>query len=243
MELKSYSERGLINSLIYEIHYHKQSTELLTEFINLIYFPKNKYTGQIIDYTIYVEQSLSQFGDSDLIFLLETKKGDKVSIFGEAKVKTCEKIEWLIEKEFEEFKTGLNNTLNSSNLFTQLYHKYKFHKASCNELKNGIKFPKPSTRKIRKIGNNDVVIRAMTEIKKYSNKALYLSIIPDNIDNVIDFYNNALNNFFSEIIPDFDANNYCFITWKSIYKFCSDNKLTNTLECFKHNECQIYKSK
>ncbi len=240
MELKSYSERGLINSLIYEIHYHIQSTVLLNEFMNLIYFPKNKYTGQIIDYTIYVEQSLSQFGDSDLIFLLETINDDKITVFGEAKVKTCEKDKWLIALEFEEFKKGLKNTLNSSNLFTQLYHKFKFQKASCNELKNGIKFPKFSTRKIRKIGCNDVVNKATEEIKKHSNKVFYLSIVPDSIINITDFYRNILSKFSSGIIPDFDVENYCFITWHSINEFCAKHHLTNTLECFKHNKNQIY---
>ena len=166
MEIIGYSERGLINSLFYEIKYSKNSLKLFNEFMSLISFPYlNNIDFLIKDITIFIEQSFSDFGDADAVFLIDNN-GRKQSIFIEAKVKTFHRLSWSIEKEFKNFDEGIKqDKVSSSNLFTQLYHKLRLIRALKNggilSLLKGISFPQCSSRNIRKIGNNRVVLRAV----------------------------------------------------------------------------------
>ncbi|MCX5829663.1 MAG: hypothetical protein NTV58_16965 [Deltaproteobacteria bacterium] len=193
MEIMGYSERGVINALFYEIAYSGKSLQLSKELLTLADCPSLVEFGQsLTEVRVFIEQSLSDFGDADAILLLDA--GDKKGVvFLEAKVKSSQRNEWKLKLEFEKFISDCNKgdkKLSSSNLFTQLYHKHRFLNglSDIEGLKKGIDFPKCSTKGTRKIGNNPVVLFAVKEIKSYRNNAWYIALVPDTAIAVRDFY-------------------------------------------------------
>ena len=129
MEIIGYSERGMINSLSYELKFSENNLRLLNDFLSLVSFPYFRVPFQISDVKILIEPSFSDFGDADAVILVNNP-GVKQVIFIEAKVKTYQKPYRGILDEFKEFKSGIKtNKVNSSNLFVQLYHKVRFVKA------------------------------------------------------------------------------------------------------------------
>jgi hypothetical protein len=73
LRIIGYSERGITNSLFYEISYSSQPVSLLEKLLSLVRFP---YVGQqsiqISSAKILIEQSFSDFGDADVVLLTET---------------------------------------------------------------------------------------------------------------------------------------------------------------------------
>jgi len=175
MEIIGYSERGLLNSLFYEIMYSKNNLELFNEFLSLISFPYDSVYFNVNDAKILVEQSFSDFGDADSVVLLDNSQS-KQCVFIEAKVKTSQRKTWSIEKEFETFIEGSNQgKVSSSNLFVQLYYKVRLIKALQNKtlFQKGVSFPEcllTKSKRVRKIGNNKVVLeaRAHTPLTRYT---------------------------------------------------------------------------
>jgi len=201
MEISGYSECGVINALFYEIAYFGKSLHLLKELLALAYCPSLvEFSQSLTDVRVFMEQSLSDFGDADVILLLDA--GDKKGVaFIEAKVKSSQRNEWKLEQEFEKFKNGCNSgdkKLSSSNLFTQLYHKHRFlnglSETGIEGLKKGIDFPECSAKKTRRIGNNVVVLSAVMEIEPYRENAWYVVLVPDTATAVRDFYSDFIKN-------------------------------------------------
>jgi hypothetical protein len=123
MTISGYSERGIINSIAYFLDANSQNTFGFIECLGLP-LEKDEYK-----YTFLIEQSFSDFGDSDLIIIIENKqKKLKKVVFIESKIKTYQG-NFKIFTEFNKIETALNNTKKkfsgiSSNLFVQLYYKY-----------------------------------------------------------------------------------------------------------------------
>jgi hypothetical protein len=132
-KVTGYSERGVINSLIYNIFYSKNNLEKIKIFLSMICLPNLgniQNNIRISDFSnvnkveILIEQSFSDFGDCDLVILVEKNiNSEKVkqAIFVEAKVKTyrvSRSSSWSIAKEYDKFKNK-----NTSSLFFQLYSK------------------------------------------------------------------------------------------------------------------------
>ena len=86
-----YSERGIVIALCDDIVHSKQRIARLGDLLTAIK-PGNRLSELIIDEaTILVEQGFSDFGDADLVFLIDhTVNGEKkkLAIFVEAKVHT-----------------------------------------------------------------------------------------------------------------------------------------------------------
>jgi len=61
MDIKGYSERGMINSLFYEMKYREDGKNLLDEFVSLIKFPKYYQGFKISGGAVYIEQPYSDF--------------------------------------------------------------------------------------------------------------------------------------------------------------------------------------
>lgn len=145
MEIIGYSERGMINSLFYELKYSENYLRLLNDFLSLVSFPDSGVTFQVSEVKILIEQSFSDFGAPDAVILVNNH-GVKQVIFIEAKVKTFQKQYRSILEEFEEFKIGIEiNEVNTSNLFVQLYFKTRLIKelksGGVKQLQEGVKFP------------------------------------------------------------------------------------------------------
>jgi len=218
--------------------------QLINELASLVYFPYHDIEFSIRDITILIEQSFSDFGDADAVLLIDNDSV-KQSLFIEAKVKTYYCRSWSIEDEYSGFKEGIRkNKISSSNLFTQLYTKVRLfnelRKGGIELLQKGVSFPSCSSKRIRKIGNNEVVLKAVEKIMKYSEEAFYISIIPDNFSNVEDFYLHKLKNYKTRGFGDWNLENWGYLTWEDIEKFCKQNHLKKTQELFKFNEGQVY---
>jgi len=187
--IAGYSERGVINSLFYEMSSCPNGKEILQKFLEKIEFPykdPKPHFDNLKQAEILIEQSLSDFGDSDAIIFLEKNDGTKSVIFIEAKV--SEHKNWEIGSVFEDFvrnwswQCGSYPSGYTSNLFTQLYLKFIFVKALSEEKKvNRLEIPAERLPKIlrkqqektherilsRKIGTNPIVLQAAEKIHQY----------------------------------------------------------------------------
>ncbi len=247
VELLGYSERGILNALLYEIYYADNGDCLLRELLAEARFLFTEDKPPPGSATIFVEQSLAQFGDADAIIVIESDAG-KCVVFGEAKVGS----NYFLSKEFTKFSDGVEEdcmpTGFSSNIFTQIYHKQKFIRHTMEELQKGVHFPPWSFTKnsqenevsTRKIGNNQVVLDVANTIKENCEKAFYLMLIPECDDNAEKFFFDTLKKAELGTVPHWDNSHVGFLTWKKVKCFCQENKLKNTLAVFEHNGDQIY---
>ena len=244
MEILGYSERGLINSLCYELKYSPDNLQLLNNLLSLVSFPYRTVNFQISEAKILIEQSFSDFGDADLVLLVNNIKSKQV-IFIEAKVKTYQRVCWNIFEEFEEFKEGIEkDKVSSSNLFVQLYHKVRLVKTlqtgGIKQLQTGVQFPRCSSKIHRKIGNNQVVLNAINQLKDYYNEALFIALLPENDSNLRNFYNGTLKDYDPEGFQEWVIRDWGYISWIRVEEFCKRNSLEGILKNFKWNEGQIY---
>lgn len=240
MKLTAYSERGIVNALFYEIFYSKNADVLLEGLLSIARFPAHeKISLPIESVKIFVEQSFSHFGDADVLILLNTGV-KKVSIFVEAKAKKS----WRIQTQFHEFLEGTKSKVSSSNLFTQFYHKIRLvdsiKTVGIPGLQKGIKFPPSSSRPIRKIGSNEVILKSVIELSNYLDETYYLAILPNNPSEVEKFYNNELRVMKPINYPKWEICNFGFITWEQTHDFCLKHNLKNSLKVFEHNLGQIF---
>jgi hypothetical protein len=233
-----------MNSLVYEIQNSHNPNKLLSDLLSHAKFPyRNKIDKEISTAEILIEQSFSNFGDADLVLLLNTGR-HRISIFAEAKVKPSQSLRWTIEGEFEKFVDGVGSRLSSSNLFTQLYHKLRmvnsFSNSGLTALQSGVSFPDCSSKPVRKIGNNPIVLKAIKKISKHLDDVYYLAVVPDSARNIDDFFNNRLKQRDFPNLPEWDVNSFGYIAWSDIWEFCVSRKLENTLKVFSFNEGQIF---
>ena len=73
MEIIGYSERGMINSLSYELKFSENNLRLLNDFLSLVSFPYFRVPFQISDVKILIEPSFSDFGDADAVILVNNQ--------------------------------------------------------------------------------------------------------------------------------------------------------------------------
>ncbi|GAK57510.1 hypothetical protein U27_04477 [Candidatus Vecturithrix granuli] len=107
-------------------------------------------------------------------------------------------------------------------------------------IKEGVSFPLCSAKPIRKIGNNSVVLRAVTKVKDYLDRTYYLALVPDRRAVVSDFFMNEFKSSNLSEVPEWNVSNFGYLTWSDIMKFCTEHNLESTLRVFKFNEGQIY---
>lgn len=244
MEISGYSERGLVNSLCYELKYSPDNLQLLNNLLSLVSFPYQTVNFQISEVKILIEQSFSDFGDADLVLLVNNFRSKQV-IFIEAKVKTYQRACWNIFEEFKELKRGIEKEkVSSSNLFVQLYHKVRLVKTlqtgGIKQLQNGVQFPRCSSKNHRKIGDNKVVLNAVNQLMGYHNEALFIALLPEDDSNLRNFYNSILKDYDPGGFQEWAIRDWGYISWMRVEEFCRKNNLKGTLKNFKWNEGQIY---
>jgi hypothetical protein len=226
-----YSERGIINSLIFTIGEDK---ELIKKFIELIELPNKIEIGEPQRYTILLEQSFSKFGDADLIIIGHYEEPIKnIVLFIEGKVNTYKK-NWKIIDEYSNYINPKSSDTKTkpinywSNLFSQLYLKTLLIKYRDNYKKSKVEIGIEEKKfgGFRKIGKNEIVKKAFDLIG--DGKAFYVGLIPTPQYEIKTF-----------LVGKEDLGIH-FISWETVYNFCTDNELIKVLEIFKHNEGQIY---
>ncbi|WP_193844455.1 hypothetical protein [Flavobacterium hungaricum] len=200
----------------------------MREFIKLIKIPEiEESRDSITDYTIFLEQSFSRFGDSDLVIILEYENPEhKKVLFIEGKVKTSQSKKWDLENQFKKFEREEKYIGSSSNLFFQLYLK-KLLFDNCNEGDFALGIEEPRFKENRKIGNNKVVLKAISLVRE-CQEAYYIGLIPSNEEDVTTFSGKT----------DFKIH---FLSWFHVHEFCKkEERLKKVIEIFDYNEGQIY---
>ncbi len=247
MKMLGYSERGILNALLYEIRYAGNGDTLLAQLISRAAFPFTDDKPPSGATTILVEQSFSDFGDADAVILIKSNAGN-CAIFVEAKVKGYGGLPKAFEKFGNGVKAGYMPRGFSSNIFTQIYHKQQIVKHGIEKLQQGVDFPNWSFTKKRqerrntkrKIGKNKVVREATGKIKESCDSTFYLMLIPDADHRVEEFFNGTLRDAHLPDVPNWDCSRYGYLTWRQVEAFCEKNKLNDTLAVFGHNRGQIY---
>ena len=223
MKIIGYSERGAMNALFYGMAF-KEDENAMKEFLKLAGISD---VDNYSNFELYMEFSLSDFGDPDLV-IKANKGGKSVVIFVEAKVSDCSS--YSLNKAF---KTHVDNIGKqefvdgeTSNLFFQLRLKNRLFKTikeipkseekyERNVKKTNKEFDKIAMTRIqgndvyRSIGNNPVVRKFVDEIRNCQS-ALYIAIIPENdeIEENKEEYNKV----------EEELGGIYFITWKKIFK-------------------------
>lgn len=246
MEIRGYSERGLLNSVFYEIRSTPDSVRLLGDFMSLLSFPYVSINFRPTSAKILIEQSFSDFGDADSVLLIDNEDA-KQPLFVEAKVKTSQRRTWSIEGEFRHFEELIKQPRSrrlSSNLFMQLYHKVRLIRALQSGgiilLQRGVPFPKCSSKGIRKIGHNKVVLRAVEMLGQYSDDAFLVALVPDDVTKVKAFFDDILKNYKPFGFERWEVSNWGYVSWAQVEDFCRAYGLAETLKVFRFNEGQIY---
>jgi len=239
-----YSERGIFNALLYDIGFSLDPVAALAGLLSLVCVP-----GAAVDFSglegaeVLVEQSLSDFGDADVILLLHGAGWHRV-VFIEGKVKPSQRSSWTAQSAWRDFQARRSGSLDSSNLFTQLYHKVRFistlRKGGVGALQQGVPFPACSTNELRKLGSNPVVLRAARMIEAYASEAFYVAAVPDSLSNLIDFYAGELAKGPADDVTEWDITGWGFVSWEQVEKYCRQHGLHSTVRTFDFNRGQIY---
>jgi hypothetical protein len=262
-----YSERGIMNAIAYTIG---KNVEDFKEFIKLAKTPLElEDENNISRFDLYIEHSLSDFGDADMIALVyyknyENEEKPKTAIFFEAKVKTYKPKTWLLKEVYNDFKVNSmvkNENYDGyfSNLYYQLYAKKLFFENRKNEdkkLTDGVDDPLceliDNKTKKRKIGDNGVVLNLKDKFNKCT-QAYYIAIVPEDVKKgkYVDENNDKVRNLTHIEIEDKNQSKYDnlpfsyidihYITWEAIYdEYVKKGKKDELELVFKHNEGQIY---
>lgn len=245
MNVVGYSERGIVNSLFYEIARSADPAGVLHSLLAQATFPFTQQRPLLGEATVLVEQSFSDFGESDSVALIRGDGEKTCSVFVEAKVKTFQVWDWHIRDEFGEFRKGVNHKVSSSNLFTQLYHKVRLvaglRQGGLQQLQKGVPFPAWSSKPLRKIGNNGVVLDAATRLQSHLGEVFYLAIVPDASDRVAAFFPELQALPHPTLANTWDVTTYGYLTWSQVRAFCVQAGLTRVVTVFDYNAGQLYR--
>jgi hypothetical protein len=134
MELYGYSERGLVNALCYDCFHSPDGHKYLGKLLSLCHFPfllndnEKPDFANITGATLFVEQTLSDFGDSDLIVLCDLGNGDKAVVFCEFKRGSG----WSLQEEWLRFARYVSSLFSVSDIqnLSSLVDKLRQHSDS-----------------------------------------------------------------------------------------------------------------
>lgn len=236
LEVVGYSERGMINALCYEMKYSRDGLKLLREFLRLCTFPHSSPDFDHFRFAkFFVEQSFSDFGDLDLLILLQGDCNQAVCI--EAKVKTFQS-NWSVQLEWAKFKDAQRYSECRSNLFVQLYRKMrllrKLQNASA-EIEGDILSRRWS------LGRNAIVQRAAEELSEHCSKTWLVALVPDEKDGAEMIFRTAVS-CPPQGFPDWSHATMGYLTWQQLEAHCREHAedWPNTLANFEFNRGQIF---
>jgi hypothetical protein len=252
VSLCGYSERGMINALCGDM----TDLSMVRAFLSWIEFPHSGHTpclSNIAKATLLVEQSFSDFGDLDLLVMLEHDQF--VNIDGcqtkrqafmiEAKVST-DTASWItIESRLDEYLRMLDGGEGStSNLFVQLHRKARLVEVLRTEkLPGRILNCDPLTPQ-RRFGENSVVTKAINTLRPFVADGIvwYCGILPDSQDALADFVRASLG---PEELPienmKLDPKKLGVLSWQKISHEIREGAWRKTKESFDWNEGQIFR--
>lgn len=243
--LVGYSERGMVNAICEDILYADDKLQRLEEFISLVAFPHpsaphRDFTG-ITDAKILVEQSFSDFGDLDLLILLDHNDGRRQALLIEAKVHTFSAA-LTVANRWQHFRDYLGgNKEKKSNLFVQLYRKMRL----AHKLTHGIaNLPPDGVAKRWSLGASPVVKRAADLLADYTENPWFIALLPDSRPELDNFFSTTMLPFTPDpqSLPDWEAERWGHVTWKEVDVYCQSHRSSwpRTTSNFEWNKGQIY---
>lgn len=173
-----------MNALFYGIALN-QDKNAIVRFLSLAGIDD---TDTYKDFDLYMEFSLSEYGDPDLLIIGTESNGTKTVFFVEAKVSSCSTYDVNEQmRKHDDYIDGNDTYIDghSSNLFFQLRLKECFFKRLKEGYFGGKTDPcsgypsrlRQSKNRERKIGDNPIVQKIVKEIKS-CDKAEYIAVIP-----------------------------------------------------------------
>lgn len=243
LKVMGYSERGVVNALVHELK--DQGSQTLVQLLSRVNWPfmKGPNLCQSTSITVLVEQSLSDFGDADLIFLwVNQDDHDKGTIFCEVK----RGIHWKLDKQWSDFRNKVDgkDSRVSSNLFGQLYLKMCYVQAvKQGILESGVQlvppFHKGKGGAVRRIGDNSVVRRVSENISRHLANVHYLIIAPEDYGREVYEALSDVRQY--EKAPHYwDYSNAGYLSWREIAEFAEEHNLEHSQEVLRYNRGQIY---
>jgi hypothetical protein len=246
--LYGYSERGMVNALCDDIIHGSPSIAALADLLSWCEFPLRvadppDFSG-IAKATFLVEQGFSDFGDLDLLILLDHTDGRKQSVLVEAKVRTdgtrprCVHGQW---RAFFEFLAG--DARQRSSLFVQLYRKMRLIR-QVESL--SLTLPGDAVAAQWRLGSNRVVRQAALLLAEYRANPWYVALVPDPKSDVSRFFTDTLLPFPPDSdLPEWTPDNirrWGFLTWPDLDSRCGADhgRWRQTTANFEWNRHQIY---
>ena len=243
--LVGYSERGMVNAICEDILYADDKLQRLEKFISLVAFPhpnapQRNFTG-ISNAKILVEQSFSDFGDLDLLILLDHNNGRRQALLIEAKVHTFSAALTVVNRwqHFQEYLGG--NKEKKSNLFVQLYRKMRL----AHKLTHGIAhLPPDGVAASWSLGASPVVKKAADLLADYTENPWFIALLPDSRSDLESFFSTTMLPFTPDpqSLPDWDTERWGHINWRDIDVHCQTCRSLwpRTTSNFGWNEGQVY---
>lgn len=238
MDIKGYSERGMIGAIGYEIAHSANGVSLLADLLGECIFPFSPPPDfSIPSAKLRVEQSFSDFGDLDLLVLVEGSAPQ--SFLLEAKVKTSQRNSWKLSKEWDQFAAwATGKKAPPSNLFVQLYRKMRLiRRVSRLEEDMGLdEFGRKWS-----LGKNPVVLRAARELSQYCQDAWLLALVPEEPGAAKTFFEETFRRSRDLGLRDWSIDHVGYVTWTGLETMCkrAPTEWQQTLSNFRYNEGQI----
>jgi hypothetical protein len=249
MKILTYSERGLLNSVIYSMAASSEPDHLVIEFLKLAewadsksLFPANEMPLSV---TILLEQSFSEFGTSDIVILLDGTEFRSV-VFGEAKRGP----KWTLDQEWEAFLQAIQKPDTTrrvtSNIFGQLYLRSRLvdalaemgpNKECCAPFEPPFAIKRPGGT--RHLGSNRVVLSAAGMVEPFLESAHYLMMIPsDRPEDDLDLLKKAAHHPTVEL-TGWDPSTWGILPLQRVFDFCRREQLQHALDVIRFNEGQL----
>jgi hypothetical protein len=249
MRILTYSERGLLNSVIYSMAASSEPDRLVIEFLKLAEWADGKSplpaSEMPLSVTVLLEQSFSEFGTSDIVILLDGA-GSRSVVFGEAKRGP----EWTLAQEWEAFLQAVQEPDTArrvtSNIFGQLYLRSRLVNAlaemGANE-KCCAPFEPPFAIKraggTRHLGSNRLVLSAAGMAEPFLERAHFLMIIPsDHPEDDLDLLKKAAHHPAVKL-TGWDPSTWGILPLQRVFDFCRREQLQHALDVIEFNEGQL----
>lgn len=242
IRIDGYSERGMVNAVCEDI-IRSEDVNQLTKFLSWCSFPfqqqgRPDFSG-ITSARIIVEQSFSDFGDLDLLILLD-HADRKQAVLIEAKVAT--ETRRTVHDQWENFLSFLQgDSRHTSSLFVQLYRKMQLIKRVADM--NQSFEPHPIWGR-QSLGANRVVLKAAQLLAEYRSNPWYIALVPDDNGRVAEFFSTSLKSYIpqSDQLPGWDVSRIGYLTWPSVHEHIQKepDQWKRSLAAFKWNDHQVY---
>src|SRR5262245_53364476 len=182
--LYGYSERGMVNALCDDILHSTPPGAALTSLLSWCKFPfqpdGSPDFSAIAKATLLVEQGFSDYGDLDLLILLDHIDGRKQAVLLEAKVRTDNPSPKRIRGQWQAFFDFIGGDKKQrSTLFVQLYRKMRLIRQVGN-LTAHLQGDAVAGR--WSLGTNRVVQKAAGLLAEYRANPWYVALVPDSRD-------------------------------------------------------------